>query len=365
MNPSVKVVIIISMLAFGAASAPAEQLPKPWQPTVPDGVPADFDWIRLASDEWLKGEVVSMYDGVLEFDSDELDTLTFDFEDVKEIRTAQVIQVGFEDREPAIGRLLVGQKTAAVIGESDEIGFPRSEILTLIVGMPKEVNYWSASATVGGNIRSGNTEQLDYSARLGVMRRSLKHRTDFTYLGNVTTIDDVDTSNNHRVDLGWDYFLNRRLFVNVLGAQWFSDEFQNIQSRLGLTAGLGYEIVDSSRTSWNVVVGPAWQSTEYVSVEPGEDSTVDSPAFGLGTRLDQEITGDVDYYFDYRGYVTDEESGSYNHHLDTGFDIDLIGNLDLNVSWVWDRIEEPRPLENGSLPKQDDYRLIFGVGWDF
>jgi hypothetical protein len=32
---------------------------------------------------------------------------------------------------------------------------------------------------------------------------------------------------------------------------------------------------------------------------------------------------------------------------------------------VWDRVQDPRPLEDGSFPKNDDARLIFGLGWSF
>ncbi len=66
----------------------AETPSEPWHPVAPDGLPTDFDWIRLPSDEWLKGEIISMYDRELEFDSDELGDLTFDFDDLKEIRTS-------------------------------------------------------------------------------------------------------------------------------------------------------------------------------------------------------------------------------------------------------------------------------------
>ena len=74
-------------LLVAAPSARADDAKPPWQPKAPDGVPADFDWIRLPSDEWLKGKIISMYDGKLEFDSKELGVHTFDFADIKEIRT--------------------------------------------------------------------------------------------------------------------------------------------------------------------------------------------------------------------------------------------------------------------------------------
>lgn len=347
------------------AASMAQDESEPWQPVAPDGMPSEYDWIRLPSDEWLKGEIVSMYDDELAFDSDELGTLTLDFADLVEIRTSRVVQVGFEDGEPAIGRLVVDGDSARVVGDDGEREFATANILTLVVGEPKELNYWSGYVNAGGNVRSGNSDQIDYSARLGAQRRALKNRTLFDYVGNITRIDDVDTSNNHRANLAWDRFLTSRLFINVIGAEWFRDRFQNIANRYTLTAGVGYQILDTSRSTWSVTAGPAWQSTEFDSVPPSGDDSVDGAAFRIGTRYDFDLTDDVDYYLDYSAYFTDEANGTYVQHLDTGLDVDLLGNLTFNASWIWDRTEDPQPLGDGSLPKRDDYRLFFGLGWDF
>jgi putative salt-induced outer membrane protein YdiY len=369
---------IMTSLAAAPAALAQEEEKKPWQPQAPEGMPTEFDWIRLPSDEWLKGEIIAMYDGTFEFDSDELDKLSFDFDDIKELRSSRVVQVGFENRDPAIGRVYMDGDTVTITGDTGEVQFDRSEILTIIVGTPKEINYWSGYADIGGNVRSGNTDQLDYTARLGAMRRSLRSRVKFDYLGNITRVDvketlpdgtvqtrTEETSNNQRITLGWDWFLTKRLYVNVIGAEWYRDPFQNIANRYSVTAGLGYQIIDTSRTTWDVTLGPAWISTEYDSVEEGEDDTTDSGAARLGTRFDYEITGDIDFYAVYDATFTNEENGTYLHHLDTGLDFDLIGNLDFNISWVWDRVQDPRPLEDETVPEQDDFRFIFGLGWDF
>jgi putative salt-induced outer membrane protein YdiY len=360
------VILIASCITvLSPASGASQASQQPWQPVAPDGLPEDFDWIRLPSDEWLKGEIVSMYDGELEFESDELGVLKFDFDDIKEMRTSRVVQVGFEVREPVIGRLTMSGETARIIGNAGQVEFARAEILSLIVGPPKESNYWSGYANVGGNIRSGNTDQIDYTARLGTMRRTVKNRIEFDYVGNITRIDSEDTSNNHRADIGWDRFVSKRLFITVVSAEWYRDPFQNIANRWTVGAGLGYEIVDTPRTSWSVNAGPAWQSTAWESIEPGEDDTSSSFAFHIGTDFDYELSDDIDVYAQYSAFFTGEESGTYTHHLDTGLVIDLIGDLDFNVSWIWDHIQEPRPLEDGSIPKQDDTRLVFGLGWSF
>jgi putative salt-induced outer membrane protein YdiY len=349
-----------------AAPAPrADDVKKPWQPMAPDGLPTEFDWIRLKSDEWLKGELVSMYDNKLEFDSDELDLQSFDFADIKEIRTSRVVQVGFAGREPAMGRLVVDGAAARVVAEAGETAFGRSEILTIVVGAASEIDYWSGYATAGGNIRSGNSDQIDYTARLGTMRRSVKDRTGFDYIGTITRIDSVDTSNNHRVTLGWDRFLSQRLFLNLVGLEWYRDPFQNIANRWTVTAGLGYEFIDTARTSWSATAGPAWQSSDWDSAPQGGEESAQSFALRVGTRFDHEFTQSIDLHAYYNAFFTDEASGSYTHHFDTGLEIELVGDLDFNLAWVWDRVQDPRPLEDGSFPRRDDTRLIFGLGWSF
>ncbi len=357
--------LVVAFVSPGAGAAPADDAGEPWQPKPPEGLPTDFDWIRLPSDEWLKGELVSMYDDELEFDSDELDDQSFDFEDIKEIRTSRVVQVGFERREPVVGRMLMVGDSVTVFGDAGEIRFDRSEILTIVVGKPKEINYWSGYADFGGTIRSGNTDQIDYSARAGLMRRSVWNRISVDYTGNITRIDSEDTSNNHHATLGWDRFITKRLYINVIGADWYRDPFQNIADRWTLTAGVGYTVVDTKRTTWDVQAGPAWQYTRFESVEPGEDDTSSSPALAIATNLEVEITKSIDYYLRYTAIFTKEQAGTYIHHLDTGLEIDLVGDLDVNISWVWDRIQDPRPLEDGTVPEPDDYRLIVGLGWDF
>jgi hypothetical protein len=48
-----------------------------------------------------------------------------------------------------------------------------------------------------------------------------------------------------------------------------------------------------------------------------------------------------------------------------GLKIELTGDLNVNASWVWDYVQDPRALEDGGFPKKDDTRLVFGLGWSF
>ena len=105
-----------------------------WMPTTP--TPEKFDWIQLKSGEWLKGKLISMYDENLEFDSDELDELTFDWEDVKQIRSARIMRVGFEHNQRATGKIIVEGDTLRVLGATERL-FKRAEIMTIASGASK------------------------------------------------------------------------------------------------------------------------------------------------------------------------------------------------------------------------------------
>ncbi|HUL78062.1 MAG TPA: hypothetical protein VL691_12420 [Vicinamibacteria bacterium] len=93
------------------------------------------------------------------------------------MRSSRVLQVGVRGRAPATGRLILDGTNARVIADSGETTFTRAEILTIVVGAKREIDYWSGYTNLGGTIRSGNTDQIDYTARMGTVRRSVKDRT--------------------------------------------------------------------------------------------------------------------------------------------------------------------------------------------
>ena len=76
------------------------------------------------------------------------------------------------------------------------------------------------------------------------------------------------------------------------------------------------------------------------------------------------IVGSEGHWYSYL-FIANEESGTYSHHLFTGLDFELTSLLDLEVGFVWDRVQDPQPDSAGVVPEKDDYRLSFGLGIDF
>ena len=297
-------------------------------------------------------------------DSDELGDVSFDWEDLQEIRSPAVAQVTLEDGQVVIGKLALVGDDLRVMGDQNR-QFPRTEVLSILPGEPKERNFWSGKVTSGLNLRTGNTDQSDFTSRASVSRRTPKTRVNADYIGNISDTADVRTTENHRLTGVWSRLISRRLYWSPLYGEYFRDPFSNIADRVTIGTGMGYMLIDSGRTNWEVNFGAAYQHTEFDEVIEGDPTSADTPALLVGTSYDLEITNWMDYFFDYNFQIVNEESGTYTHHLITGLSIDIVGSLDFDISWAWDRIEDPAQKPDGTFPKQDDFRLVFGLGFDF
>jgi len=60
-----------------------------------------------------------------------------------------------------------------------------------------------------------------------------------------------------------------------------------------------------------------------------------------------------------------EESGQYQHHIVITLSTDLVGDVDLGISFIWDRRHKPQERTDSTTPEQDDLRLLISVDYDF
>jgi len=356
--------LLVAILTTVGAASPVRGADdeQRWQPPPP--MPDDFDWVQMTSGEWLKGEMIAMYDDVLEFDSDEFDLQNLDLENIQQIRSAQIVQVAFLDDTIATGKLLLDGDEVRVFAEP-EVHRKRDQILSITAGAPRERNYWSGKIGAGLNYRTGNTDQTEFNANLGLKRRTPKNRITLDYLGNFTENEGVTIADNQRAGASWNRFLSDRFFLIPLYGEYYRDPFQNIARRLTVGVGAGYQIVDTSKVWWDINAGIGYQNVRFEDVQEGEPDSAETPALMLSTHYDNELTGWMDYFLNFQFSIVSEESGTYHHHLLTGFELDFFGDFDLELTWVWDRVQDPVPNAEGTTPQKDDFRTIVSLGYSF
>jgi len=338
-----------------------EQPPDDWYPR--SEFAGQFDWIQMRSGEWVKGRIIAMYDGRLEFDSVEFDKVTLRWHKIKEVRTSQVVNIRLLQNQSAVGQLVVAGDEVRVIGQ-EELSFDKDDVLTITAGEPKEINFWDMELFAGVSLLSGNSNLREATLLADFTRRTIHNRIllDFVGIWNVT--DDVDVADNQRASFKWDKFINRRLFVSPVFGEYFRDPFQNISRRYTIGFGLGYQLIDSPRVDWTLSGGPGYQETRFESVAD-LDTSEDTATLAVGTKAEWEIFSWMEFDGIYRVQIVNEASGTYNHHMLLSFEFSITRLLDFDLSWIWDRIEDPRPDAGGITPKSDDFRTAIGLSFNF
>ncbi len=351
--------------AAEAKAAQDDASSKPWLPAA-----KEFDWVQLTSGEWLKGEIKSMYNDSLEFDSDKLDMQNIDWEDVKYLKSYRPSNVNIEGIEPLTGSLQIsGDKVTVTNGDEAQV-FDRINLISLAPSGEREADLWAIKFSFGLNARSGNTDQVDFNSKFNAKRRTARSRFLIDYIGNISKTGDdnnnlIETINNHRLNASNNIYATRFFYYTPIFAEYYRDPFQNLDQRTTAGIGLGYTIMDTGSFEWNVNGGPAFVSTKFISVQAGEEQKVKAGALVFGTDIDTELTSTVDFIFNYRIQASKEEAGGYTHHMIGTFESEITGSLDFDVSLIWDRISQPATDANGVTPEPDDYRLTVGITYEY
>ena len=336
--------------------------------TLPDlsWVPPEdgFDWIQLKSGEWLKGQLKAMQDRTLEFNSEELNDLTFDWKDIRQVRSPRALDVLSVAGQMVSGPVTITPEQVTV-GVTNASVFPRDQLQSLTPGGSKEANFWSGRGTLGLTLRAGNTRSVEYNAQMHLQRRTPATRLSLDYIGNVSSIDGVESANNHRVNSEFDFWLSQRFYLVLPGVEYYKDPFQNLDHRVTVSLGVGYDLIDRPNLEWNITTGPAYQYAWFNSAEPGELTEKGTAALTFGSRLKWDITHRIKWLLEYRGQYTSKEVGETTHHGVSTLSLELTKRFDLDVSFVWDRISQPKVGSDGIQPKPDDFRLVVGLGVDF
>lgn len=333
-----------------------------WTP--PSAPPETFDWIQLTSGEWLKGDLKVLYNDKLEFDSDELDLLELDWEDVKQVRGHKLHSVRFEGSVKAVGVLKVIDDKVFITSEEMVLEFDRSRLISIAHGESEEIGYWSAKISLALDIREGNSNQINYSTSAYAKRRTSESRFHIDYLGIFNEAEEVEVANSQRINSYYDIFKTLRFYLRAVFCEYFRDPFSNIEYRVTVGTGIGYHIIDTPKTEWDITAGIAYQSTENASVEAGQGTNSSTPALVVSTKYDTELTKKIDFNALYRFDIVNQESGKYTHHVQSALEFELTRRLDFDLSFVWDRIQNPKPENDGGVPDQDDLYFFFGIEFE-
>ena len=330
-----------------------------------------FDWIKLTSDEWLKGDILSMYEEELEFDSDELGILKLDWDKIAEMRTKGIQSIRIIDGTVLEGWISMSDGILTLTRDGQDYEYEMDSVLSVASAQSRRRDLWDGDISIGANISRGNAENLDFTVAASIQRRSATSRFKANWVSNFSqntdteTGEENETANNQRFTVSHDMFVNDKIFFRPADIEYFSDTFQNIDSRISAGIAVGYHIFNEKKYNWDVTAGPSYQVTTFSNVQALDSKDEKSGALALTTTFDYEITKDIDFETDYQIQFVSEDAGKYIHHLEVGLEMELVNDFDLDLIFYLDRTENPRKDENDNTPQKQDYRLVVSIGYNF
>jgi putative salt-induced outer membrane protein YdiY len=247
----------------------------------------------------------------------------------------------------------------------EQVELPRDQLTGIAPGGKRELDFWSGKASVGLNFQSGNTKQATFNASGELARRTPATQLLLNYLGNYSEIDGEQTANNHRVNLSYDVRLNQDWFLRPFQGEYYRDQLANIAHRGTMGIGFGYYIFDRDDLEWKAAAGPGYQITRFETVAPGEPRQASTPAGIVQSEFKADITSRLTFIQTFAATLASEQAGLYSHHLVSTLEFEIKRSFDLNVSFVWDYLQNPQTEESGAVPQRSDFRLTLGVGVKF
>jgi putative salt-induced outer membrane protein YdiY len=356
-------ILVILLLLFVIFVATAEE-DNSWAPTapLPDGE-LDFDWVRLTNGEWLKGELISLRDADLVFDSDEFGEQSLKLEDIEELYTMGPVTLVFQNNDTAVSRISVVGDTIMLRDTGEE--FSRSSILSIIPAEATWWGLWEGKLSVSLASRSGNTNQTDLQIRADLVNRGAFNRFSLSYIGGFSIVEEIETANSHQANGEWDMFIWDRFYLTPLSYEFINNRYQNISQQHTPGIGIGYELFTGKIFNMDISGGGGYQFTSYYTVPAGDSIDDHSGLVLLGTTIEIDPTGDIELVYKYTLQLDVVNLTNHYHQSVAEFSIDLTRFLDFNFAVIWDYRNSPQPREDGSVPEKHDLNITAGIGFEF
>ena len=336
---------------------------------IEEGLPAEFtikfgdtyDWLRLTSGEWLKGELKRMREDEIEFDSDKLDLLEFDWEKVDQLHSPRVNTYVFDGKVDVVGRGVVTKDQVLVETAEGVESYPRSTLLSIVQGEPKERNWWSTRLSAGFSGSVGNTNQGQFNGHWDLRRADQRTHTELSYDGTFGFANDTHTVNRHVGTADVKLFVSRRFFFVPVTSQFLNDQFANVKFRATPGTGAGVHIFDTKKVEWDGGGAVGYQFTNFLSTAAGYENPQNDGFISVVTYGDFDFTDDVELIIEWRSSIVYTQIGLTNHFGSAKFSVDVTDILDFEGTFKFYRTEDPPPRADGTVPKKNDYEVIVGL----
>jgi putative salt-induced outer membrane protein len=345
------------------------------------------DQVSLKNGDRLTGSIVKSDTKTLLLKTDFAGDVTLQWEAVTSIVSSQTLHVALKDGQTIVGTVTTNDGKFEVA--TKETG-PVSASKDAVVGVrndaeekayddqierlrhPHLADFWSGLLDTGLSLTRGNSESLTYnlSGKAARVTDLDKISVYTTAIYTDSTVDHINSTTAHAIRGGIRGDLNVGDKFFVFGFTDFEyDQFQDLDLRNVVGGGLGYHIVNTKATTFDVFAGGDYDQDFFGAIA----ATATAPAMAAVTRK----TGEVDLGETFNAKINNRttitqqfslypnvsNTGTYRFQFDTTAATKLKNWLSWQVTYSDRFLSDPLPgFKKNDLLLSTGVRLTFGKG---
>jgi len=305
------------------------------------------------------------------------------WEAVTSITSTQPLHLGLKDGETVVGtvatsdgkfevatkttgELAPAKDTVVAVRNDDEQKAYDAEIDRL--RNPRLTDFWSGILDTGLSVTRGNSATLTYNlagkAARVTSRDKISVYATAVYATDATTPPSRTTAHAIRGGMRGDLNVDERLFVFGL-ADFEFDEFQHLDLRNVLGGGLGYHVIKTKNTVFDVFGGGDFEQEYFAPNPPTEPTSLTrkSGEIVLGEELNTKVNNRTTFSEKFSLFPNLSNTGEYRFQLDATAATKLKTWLSWQVTYSDRYLSDPLPgLKKNDVLLSTGLRLTFGKG---
>ena len=323
------------------------------------------DVLVMKNGDRMTCEVKGLDAGVLYVSFDYIDgTASVNWSKVARLESDQLFVVKTEAGAVYTGTLRTAQGAAdrpikiEVLAAEKEDVLDRSEIVKMIATSDRFWQRFNGEVGLGVIYSKGNqSTQYSLNSQTSYVRERWNLMASFN--SNLSSSAGSNASTRNSLNFGGTHLLPwNHWFYGGLGAFLQSSE-QGIALQSTVGAGIGRYFRNTNRTSISLILGPAWQNTDYKqSVVPAAHQNVAAALIYGQAQFFKFSKTNLDFTASLLPAISDP--GRLRFNTEASYYIKIISDLKWNLSFYGNWDNRPPPGFSGS-----DYGTSAGLSWTF
>jgi putative salt-induced outer membrane protein YdiY len=340
------------------------------------------DQLTLKNGDKLTGTIVKSDAKTLLLKTEFAGDVTIQWDAITSIQSAQLLHVDLKDGQTVVGTVVTADgKLDVTTKTAGEVTAPKDAVVAVRnddeqkaydaqmerLRNPHLTDFWTGLLDSGLSLTRGNSATLAYNLAAKAVRETTRDKitvySTAVYASDDTTPPSRTTAHAIRGGIRADFNVSEKLFV--FGFTDFEyDEFQNLDLRNVLGGGLGYHVIKTKNTTFDVFGGGDFEQ-EYFSADPTNPTglTRKTGEILLGEELATKLGGRTTLSEKFSLFPNISNGGEYRLQFDATAATKLKNWLGWQVTYSDRYISNPLPgFKNNDVLLSTGLRLSFGKG---